>query len=109
MAASTAACQGIWLSRLRGDLRSRAVEGVELRIDNQSAMALMKNPVFHDRSKHIRTRYHFKRQSVEDGDIYPVHVCGEDQLADILTKALPKARFEELRGKIGMCHIGAQV
>jgi hypothetical protein len=59
MAASAAACQGIWLTRLLGDLRSRAVEGVELRIDNQSAMTLIKNPVFHDRSKHIRTRYHF--------------------------------------------------
>jgi hypothetical protein len=44
---------------------------------------------------------------VEDGDIYPVHVCGEDQLADILAKALTKVRFEELRGKIGMNFIGA--
>jgi hypothetical protein len=57
MAASASACQGIWLSRLLGDLR-RAVEGVELKIDNQSAMALIKNLVFHDRSRHIRTRYH---------------------------------------------------
>jgi hypothetical protein len=57
MAASASTCQGIWLSRLLGDLR-RAVEGVELKIDNQSAMALIKNLVFHDRSRHIRTRYH---------------------------------------------------
>jgi hypothetical protein len=94
MAALVVACQGIWLSQPPGDLRSRAVEGVELRIDNQSAMAFMKNPIFHDRSKHIRIRYHFIRQSEEDGDISPVHVRGEDQLADILTKALSKARFE---------------
>jgi hypothetical protein len=56
----------------------------------------MKNPIFHDRSKHTRIRYHFIRQPVEDGDIYPVHVSEEDQLADILTKALPKAKFEKL-------------
>jgi hypothetical protein len=45
---------------------------------------------------------------VEDGDIYLVHVCGEDQLVDILIKALPKARFEEVRDKIGMNFVGAQ-
>jgi hypothetical protein len=71
-------------------------------------MGLIKNPIFHDRSKHIRTNYHFIRQSVEEGDIHPIHVCGEEQLADILTKALLKARFEDLRGKIGMCFVKAQ-
>jgi hypothetical protein len=53
MAATVAACQGVWLAQLLGDLRSKAFEGVELNVDNQSALALMKNPVFHDRSKHI--------------------------------------------------------
>jgi transposase InsO family protein len=108
MAATVATCQGVWLARLLGDLRRKAVECVELKVDNQSALALMKNPVFHDRSKHIRTRYHFIRQSVEDGEIHPDHVSSEEQLADILTKALPKSRFEELRAKIGMVVIGAQ-
>jgi hypothetical protein len=61
MAASTAGCHGIWLSRLLADIRSSAVEGVELRIDNQSAMDLMKSTIFHDKSKHIRTRNHFIR------------------------------------------------
>jgi hypothetical protein len=45
---------------------------------------------------------------VEDGDVCPGYVCSEDQLADILTKALPKARFEKLREKIGMSVVGAQ-
>jgi hypothetical protein len=108
MAASTAACQGIWLSWLLGDLRNTAVKGVELKVDNQSALALMKNLVFHDRSKHIHTRFHFIRQSVEDDDIQPRYVCSEEQLADLLTKALQRARFEELREKIGMCLVGAQ-
>jgi hypothetical protein len=46
MATSVAACQGIWLAQLLGDLRTTVVEGVELKIDNQSALALMKNPIF---------------------------------------------------------------
>jgi hypothetical protein len=108
MTTSVVACQGVWLARLLGNLRSKAVECVELNIDNQSALALMKNPVFHDRSKHIRIRYHFIRQSVENDDVHPVHIYSEDQLTDILTKALPNARFEKLRVKLEMCAIRAQ-
>jgi hypothetical protein len=96
MTALVAACQGIWLARLLGDLKNTTVKGVSLKVDNQSALALMKNLVFHDRSKHIRLRYHFIRQSVEDGDIHPDHICNEEQHTDILTKTLPKVRFEEL-------------
>jgi hypothetical protein len=78
MVASVASCQGIWLTRLLGDLKNTAVEGVSLKVDNQFALALMKNPVFHDRSKHIILRYHFIRRSVEDGDIHPDYICSEE-------------------------------
>jgi hypothetical protein len=108
IAASIAACQGIWLAWLLGDLRSTTVECVELNGFNQSALALMKNPVFHDRSKHIHTRYHFICQSVDEGDIQPGYICSDKQLANILAKALPKERFEELQARIGMVTIGAQ-
>jgi hypothetical protein len=64
IAASSVACQGIWLARLLGDLRSTAVECGELNIDNQSALALMKNNIFHDRSKHISTKYHFIHRAI---------------------------------------------
>jgi hypothetical protein len=39
----------------------------ELKVDNQSAIALIKNPVFHDRSKHIDVRYHYLRECVIEG------------------------------------------
>jgi hypothetical protein len=45
---------------------------------------------------------------VEEGDIQPNYVYSQEQLIDLLTKALPKARFEELRAKISMCVAGAQ-
>jgi hypothetical protein len=45
---------------------------------------------------------------MEEGDIQLGYVCSQEQLADLLTKALPKARFEELSAKIGMCVAGAQ-
>ena len=67
IAATTAACQGVWLARLLGDMNKVAPGGVTLRIDNKSAISLSKNPVFHDRSKHIETRYHYISECVEDG------------------------------------------
>jgi hypothetical protein len=59
IAASTALTQAIWLARLLGDLLGRDARPVDLRVDNKSALALVKNPVFHERIKHIRVRYHF--------------------------------------------------
>jgi hypothetical protein len=70
IAASTAACQGLGLGRLLADLMMKTeVEPVVLRIDNQSAISLCKNPVFHERSKHIDTRFHFIRDYVNAGSI----------------------------------------
>jgi hypothetical protein len=46
---------------------------------------------------------------VEEGEVHPDHVSCEQQVVDILTKALRKARFEELCAKIGMSLAGAQV
>jgi hypothetical protein len=109
IAAATAACQGIWLARLLGDPKKTADEVVGIKVDNKSAFDLIKNSVFHERSKHIQTRFHFIRESSENGEIRLEFINIGGQLTDILTKALPKARFQELRAKIGMCSVGAQV
>jgi hypothetical protein len=103
--ATAAACQGVWLKRLLGELLDRDDGAMELHVDNKSAIALVKNPVFHDRSKHIQTRYHFIRQCVDDGDIDVQFVRTQDQLSDIMTKALGCVQFEELRHRIGIVKV----
>ena len=60
-----------------------------LKMDSQSAIALSKNPVFHDRSKHKDVRFHFILDCVGDGKMDIEHVRTEEQIADILTKPLP--------------------
>lgn len=105
IAAATAACQGVWLGRLLGDLLDQEPEKVLLKIDNKSAISLCKNPVHHDRSKHIDTRYHYIRDCVEEGKVEVDHVCTEDQLADILTKSLGKQKFLEMRKRIGVAAV----
>jgi hypothetical protein len=56
IAVSTALTQALWLVRLLSDLLGRDTGAVKLRVDIKSALALAKNPVFHERSKHIRVR-----------------------------------------------------
>ncbi|CAN6999360.1 unnamed protein product, partial [Brassica rapa subsp. trilocularis] len=61
MAATEAARQAIWLQDLLGEITGALFNRTTIRIDNRSAIALSKNPVFHGRSKHIHSRYHFIR------------------------------------------------
>ena len=105
IAASTASTQALWLARLLGDLLGRDTGAVELRVDSQSALALAKNPVFHERSKHIRLRYHFIRDCLAEGSIKARYINTKDQLADLLTKPLGKIKFVELCSRSGMAQL----
>ncbi|GJV17811.1 ribonuclease H-like domain, reverse transcriptase, RNA-dependent DNA polymerase [Tanacetum coccineum] len=100
--ATAAATQALWLKRLLSKLTHSQEKKVTIMVDNKSAIALMKNPVFHGRSKHIDTKYHFIRECVEREDIQVEFVSGEHQKADILTKALPKIKFLTMRQLIGL-------
>ena len=102
IAATSTSTQAIWLARLFGDPLGRDAEAVELRVDSKSALALAKNPVFHERSKHIRVKYHFIRGCLEDGSVNANYISTKDQLADFLIKSLRRVKFQELRSRIGM-------
>jgi hypothetical protein len=102
---ATAACQTVWLRRLLGELTGEKAHPPALMVDNQPAITLAKNPVLHDRSKHIDTRFHFISDCVDGGQIVLEFVETGRQLADILTKPLGRLRFMELRTKIGMVEI----
>jgi hypothetical protein len=78
-----------------GDLLGRDTGAVELRVDSQSALALAKNSVFHEQSKHIRMRYHFIRDCLAKGSIKARYISTKDQLADLLTKPVGKIKFLE--------------
>jgi len=105
VAAAAAACQGIWLSRLIADFQGTKETTVKLLMDNMSAIALSKNPVHHDRSKHIDTKFHFLRECVEEGKVEVEHVGTGEQVADIFTKALGRVKFIELRSALGVVDV----
>jgi hypothetical protein len=77
-------------------------------VDNKPAIVLAKNPVLHDRSKHIDIKFHFLRDCVDGGELVIEFVKTGRQLADILTKSLGRLRFLELRKMIVMDEVKAQ-
>jgi hypothetical protein len=102
IAAATAACQGVWLARLLSEILDSVMNKPVLRVDNKSTISLVKNPVHHDRSKHIDTRFHLIREYAQNGQIEVSFIRTDEQLGDVLTKPLCKNKFLELCTKIGL-------
>lgn len=99
MAASYAVKELIWLNGLLAELLQSG-DGIgkpTFYMDCQSAIRLIKNPEFHKRAKHINVRYHFIRERYEDGEFDLQYVSTSEQLADAMTKALPKASHQNFR------------
>jgi hypothetical protein len=102
MAATAAAKQAMWLRNLLGQITGAEPKAVNLFVDNNSAIALMKNPVFHGRSKHIDIKYHFIRECVERGQIAVKKVNTLEQKADALTKPMSAIKLSVMRHLLGV-------
>jgi hypothetical protein len=94
--------EAIWLRRLLHSLGFPSSDPTPIYSDNQGAIQLVKNPKFHKRTKHIETKYFLIREKYERAQIDVSYVSTKHQLADILTKALPRETFQHLRALHGI-------
>ena len=74
--------------------------------DNQSTIAISNNPVHHNRTKHIDTRLHFIRDLIEQKMIELQYVNTNQQVADVLTKSLPREKFNWCRDMMNVLDFG---
>jgi hypothetical protein len=92
----------VWLRELLEELGLAQGSPTTLFSDNQSAIALVKDPVHHERTKHIRRRFHYIRELVAEQDAAVSFCPTEEQLADLLTKAVPRQQMLRLLDGMGV-------
>ena len=102
-AATAAVNQVIWTRKILADLHMNQLEPTKIYVDNQAAISISNNPVFHGRTKHFKIKLHFLREAQKEGEVVLLYCRTNDQIADDLTKALLKASFEDLQRKLGIC------
>ena len=105
VAACEASKEAVWLTSLSEELRLKPAGPIPLYMDNQSAIRLVMNPVYHSRTKHIDVKLFFIRDQQEEGKIDVKYVGTINQLADFLTKPLAAPRFHFLRQAVGIVQV----
>ena len=102
MATSQARCEALWLCNTLHGLFGQMLRPSTIYCDNQSCIKLSNNSVFHDRLKHIEIRYHFIRDWAQRGAVKLEYISIDEQVADILTKSVPRGKRVFFRDRMGV-------
>ena len=105
IASAKAAQELIWLQRLLMDMNKNSVDPMTIFEDNQSTIAMTKNPQHHGKAKHIDIKFHYVREMVTMNKIELKYCKSDEMIADMWTKGIGKMQFAKLRSMIGMKYI----
>lgn len=94
----------MWLQTLLAELRLPLQTKPQVYCDNMSTVLLTRNPILHNRTKHLELDLYFVREKVLEGQISVFHIASLHQRADIFTKPLSFSRFAFLRDKLRVGH-----
>jgi hypothetical protein len=94
------ALQVQWLKLLLGEDIGVAPLKANLYCDNQSTVSVAHNPIASDRSRHINVKHRKVQELIEDQVMNVKWIPTKDQVADILTKQMPRTQFEYLRSRL---------
>ncbi|XP_042752101.1 secreted RxLR effector protein 161-like [Lactuca sativa] len=106
-AMASSVSETLWLRWLLKHLGPPPIGPTPLFCDNQVAMHIANNHVFHEQTKHVEMDCHFVRERVESKEVRPTHVHTTHQVADLFTKALGSQRLHFLLSKLGIRNLHA--
>lgn len=95
----------VWLGKLLTYLFKKSLGPTVINCDDQSCIKMSGDPVFHSRMKHINNKFHFIRNMVQDGIVKLECLSTNEQVANILTKAIRNKKFEYLRNFLDLVDI----
>ncbi|GJT16093.1 putative ribonuclease H-like domain-containing protein [Tanacetum coccineum] len=101
VAAANCCGQVLWIQNQMLDYGFNFMN-TKIYIDNESTICIVKNPVYHSKTKHIAIRHHFIRDAYEKKLIQVPKIHTDNNVADLLTKAFDVSRFQFLVITIGM-------
>ncbi|GKE07678.1 putative ribonuclease H-like domain-containing protein, partial [Tanacetum coccineum] len=104
VAASSCYSQVLWIQNQLLDYGYNFMH-TKIYIDNNSTICIVKNPVFHSKTKHIEIRHHFIRDSNEKKLIQMIKIHTDKNVADLLTKVFDVSKFQYLIAIIGMLNL----
>lgn len=104
---ATTVSEILWMKWLLNELDVKQSGPTPLFCDNQAARHIAKNPVFHERTKHVEMDCYFVRERVESQEIQPLNIHTKSQIADLFTKALGAQQFQLLLDKLGIQNLHA--
>ncbi|GJW31320.1 putative ribonuclease H-like domain-containing protein [Tanacetum coccineum] len=104
VAAASCCGQVLWIQNQMLDYGYNFMN-TKIFIDNESTICIVKNPVFHSKTKHIEIRHHFIRDSNEKKLIQMIKIHTDQNVTDLLTKAFDVGRFQYLIASIGMLNL----
>ncbi|MCO5550317.1 hypothetical protein L7F22_003801 [Adiantum nelumboides] len=92
----------VWLRRLMADMGVGQDTANAIYTDRQSTLAVVRNSIFHARTKHIEVHYHYVRERLLAGEISLAYVPTQNNLVDLFTKALSREKLEAFRKDLGL-------